>query len=109
MDRKTIDKVIKIYLKDLSKKIQVDKAILFGSAAAGKFGPDSDIDLIILSTEFAKMSVSDRFDLLTESRQSEETQVTPMDIFGLTPQEYSEGNYFSVLGEIKETGREIYL
>lgn len=108
MDRKKIDRIIKIYLKDLSKQIKIDKAILFGSAVAGKLSIDSDIDLLILSPAFAKMSVSDRFDLLTAARQNRETQITPMDIFGLTTQEYKDGNVLSVVGEIKETGRELY-
>jgi len=108
MDRKKVDQIIRLYLKDLSKKIKVDKVILFGSAASGKFNQDSDIDLLILSAEFAKMSIGDRFDLLAMARRSRLTQITPMDIFGLTPDEYNNGNYFSVIGEIKETGREVY-
>ena len=108
MDRKKIDRIIKIYLKDLSKKIKVDKVILFGSAASGRVNDDSDIDLLILSSAFAKMSTSERFDVLYASRRSEETQFTPMDIFGLTPQEYNQANSLTTLGEIKETGREVF-
>lgn len=107
MDRKKINRVIKIYLKDLSKLIKVEKAILFGSAVTGQINRDSDIDLLILSAAFAKMSVIDRFDLLVAARQSVETQMMPMDIFGLTPQEYDQGNSLSVVGEIRETGREV--
>jgi len=108
MDRKKIDRIVKIYLKELSKKIKVDKVILFGSALTGKFNRDSDIDLLILSSAFSKMDISDRFDLLYAARQSEETQITPMDIFGLTPQEYNQANYLTTVGEIKETGRQVY-
>lgn len=108
MDRKKIDRIIKIYLKDLSKNIKVDKAILFGSAVTGRLNQDSDIDLLILSAAFGKMPASDRFDLLYAARKSAETQTAAMDIFGLTRQEYSRGNNLSVIGEIKETGREVY-
>jgi predicted nucleotidyltransferase len=107
MDRKKIDRIIRIYLKDLSKKIKVDKAILFGSALTGKFNRDSDIDLLILSSAFSKMDISDRFDLLYAARQSGETQRAAMDIFGLTPREYSQADSLTVVGEIKETGREL--
>jgi len=107
MDRKKIDRIIKIYLKDLSKKIKVKKAILFGSAVNGRINRDSDIDLLILSAAFAKMSTSERFDLLYTARKSDETQRAAMDIFGLTPREYSQADSLTVAGEIKETGREV--
>ena len=87
MDRKKIDRIIRIYLKDLSKKIKVKKAILFGSAVSGRVSSDSDIDLLILSAAFTKMSSSERFDLLYTARKSDETQRAAMDIFGLTPRE----------------------
>lgn len=107
MDRKKIDKIIKLYLKDLSKKIVVDKAILFGSVAAGRINQNSDIDLLILSTAFTKMNDNDRFDLLYAARHNNSTQTMPMDIFGLTPQEYNQADVLSTIGEIKETGIEI--
>ncbi|OGD61421.1 hypothetical protein A3I57_01315 [Candidatus Beckwithbacteria bacterium RIFCSPLOWO2_02_FULL_47_23] len=107
MDRKKIDKVIKIYLRDLSKKIKVDKAILFGSAVNGKINKNNDIDLLILSSSFAKMDINDRFDLLYTARENDETQIIPMDIFGLTPYEYNQANPLSTIGEIKETGKEV--
>ena len=107
MDRKKIDRIIRIYLKDLSKKIKVKKAILFGSAVNGRINRDSDIDLLILSAAFTKMSSSERFDLLYTARKSDETQRAAMDIFGLTPREYSQADSLTVAGEIKETGREV--
>jgi len=108
MDRKKIDRIIKIYLKDLSKRIKVNKAILFGSALSGKYNQDSDIDLLIVSSLFAKMNDNERFDLLYAARQNPETQDTPMDIFGLTPDEYLKASHLSVVGEIKETGKEVF-
>lgn len=104
MDRKKINRIIKVYLKDLSKKIKIDKTILFGSTAKGIINKDSDIDLLILSTSFEKMDINKRFDLLYSARVNSETQKTPMDIFGLTPQEYNQANFLSTIGEIKETG-----
>jgi len=64
--------------------------------------------LLILSAAFTKMSSSERFDLLYSSRQSDETQMTPMDIFGLTLQEFGQASSLTIAGEIKETGREVY-
>lgn len=109
MDRKKIDRVIKIYLAELSKKIKVEKVILFGSAATGKLSQNSDIDLLVLSSSFAKMKTDRRFDLLYTSRTNPVTQNVAMDIFGLTPKEYRQASLLSIVGEIKETGKEIFV
>lgn len=106
MDRKKVDRIVELYLKDLSKKIKIDKVILFGSSANGMITEDSDIDLLVLSSSFEKMSPDDRFDLLYSSRKHQETQETPMDVFGLSLSEYDQASSLSVIGEIKETGRE---
>jgi predicted nucleotidyltransferase len=107
MDKKQIEKVIKTYLKDLSNKIKIEKVILFGSALRGKMTEDSDIDLLIVSPSFSKMSINERFDLLYTSRINPLTQKVAMDIFGLSPTEYQEASVVSIVGEIKETGREV--
>lgn len=46
-----IDKYI-LLLKE--KGIEISKVVLFGSYAKGKAGPDSDIDLAIISSKFGK-------------------------------------------------------
>lgn len=107
MARKKIDQIIKIYLKDLSKEISIDKAILFGSSLTGNLKKDKDIDLLILSSSFEKMDDNQRFNILYTSRRNLETQTTPMDIFGLTPKEYAEADFLSITGEIKEKSEEL--
>ncbi len=109
MDRKKIDRIIKIYLAELSKKIKVERAVVFGSAATGKLNRDSDVDLLILSSSFAKMKTDKRFDLLYTSRTDPLTQNVAMDIFGLTPKEYRQASLLSIIGEIKEKGREVFV
>lgn len=108
MDRKKINRIIKVYLQELSKKIKVEKTILFGSALRGKIDNDKDIDLLILSSSFSGMDEAKRFDLLYMARKNYLTQITPMDIFGLTPEEYKKAGFLSTTGEIKETGKEIF-
>lgn len=107
MGYKKIAPILRIYLKDLKKRIRVEKAILFGSYALGKAGKDSDIDLVILSPDFEKVSVSDRFDILYHAREDPKTWEFGMDIFGYTPQEYENASSLTTLGEVKETGIEI--
>jgi len=108
MDREQIKKVIKTYLKELSKTIKIERVILFGSACEGILDKDGDIDLLIISSSFAKMPAQQRFDLLYTARKSKITQTTPMDIFALTPKEYEKASPLSITGEIKETGQEVF-
>ncbi len=107
MDRKIIQSVITAYLEDVAKKISVEKAILFGSAAAGSIGCDGDIDLLIISPSFTGMDAAHRFDLLYTARVHPLTQSMPMDIFGLTPAEYEHAGTMSIVGEVKETGKDV--
>ncbi|MDD4334635.1 MAG: nucleotidyltransferase domain-containing protein [Desulfotomaculaceae bacterium] len=58
MAKKQIEVSIKKYLEELrSKNIRVEKAILYGSLAAGTADEDSDIDLAIISPDLGR----DRF------------------------------------------------
>jgi predicted nucleotidyltransferase len=47
----------------------VEKVILFGSVAKGKIHQDSDIDLIILSSDFGKIDFLKRLILLSRIRR----------------------------------------
>lgn len=48
MSKRQVDKEIQNITKQLVKKYQPEKIILFGSAAWGKFRPDSDLDFFII-------------------------------------------------------------
>lgn len=107
MDIKKIRSVIKVYLEELKKEINPKKVILFGSFASGKAHRDSDIDLVVLSEDFRKMSFEKRLDLLIDARKHSLTRKFAMDIFGYTPEEFASASSLTTLGEIKETGIEI--
>lgn len=107
MDRKNIQSVITTYLSDVAKKILVEKVMLFGSAVSGTIDRDGDIDLLIVSPSFTGMSAAERFDLLYTARVNPLTQSVPMDIFGLTPEEYNHAQITSIVNEVKDTGRDI--
>lgn len=104
---KKIQPVIKVYLKELRKKIKPERVIVFGSYARGKATKDSDIDLVILSKDFEKMPFDKRLDLLLDAREHPLTHQFAMDIFGYTPWEFNHASPLTTLGEIKETGRVI--
>lgn len=48
MDKREAIKIAKRYINSLSKKYQIENAILFGSFAKGTHHGDSDIDLAIV-------------------------------------------------------------
>lgn len=82
---------------------------LFGSYATGKIHPDSDIDIIVISPDFKKISFIKRLELLSCLRRSKVTRSVPMDIFGYTPEEFEEIDKESiVMRQAKKEGKMIY-
>lgn len=60
MASKRIVEQLKLFKKELSKEISVDKMLFFGSRAWGKPHRDSDIDLIIVSPQFKRKKSFER-------------------------------------------------
>ncbi len=48
MDRASLKKVVPEIVRRLIAEDGVDKLILFGSVATGNYGPNSDIDLLVI-------------------------------------------------------------
>ncbi len=57
---KRIKKALKLYLKKLNKKFNIDKSILFGSRARGDYLDTSDVDLIVVSNDFSNLNFRKR-------------------------------------------------
>jgi len=55
---------LKKFGKELTKKIDVDRILFFGSMARGDNKKESDIDLIIVSRDFEKMDYFERTKLV---------------------------------------------
>ncbi|MBL7159568.1 nucleotidyltransferase domain-containing protein [Candidatus Microgenomates bacterium] len=107
MVSKKAKKIISVYKNSLEKKVKIDKLILFGSWARGKQTKESDLDLLVISPDFNKLSDKKRFSLLWDARNNPLTRKIDMDILGLTPEEFSQASPLTTLGEIKETGIEV--
>jgi uncharacterized protein len=94
MDKATIDGVI-IFLKQalIQYGIHVDSIALFGSALTGIMDKDSDIDLIIISSDFINLDLFERakMTMKPEMETSKKFKI-PMDIINLSPDEFNESN-----------------
>jgi predicted nucleotidyltransferase len=108
--KNNIKKIIKEYLKYFPKNIKIEKIFLFGSYAKGNYDEDSDIDLILISSDFKKIDFLKRLEMLSSFRKSKLTQSVAMDILGYTPEEFKNISKESIIIKkaIKE-GKVIYL
>lgn len=94
MDKATINEVIDFLKQSLLKYgIKVDSIALFGSALNGTMDKDSDIDLIIISSDFENLDSFERAKLtmMPEIETLKKFKVS-MDIINLSPNEYNESN-----------------
>jgi predicted nucleotidyltransferase len=94
MDKATIDEVIGFLKKSLTEHgIRVDSIVLFGSALSGKMDTDSDIDLIIISSDFINLDLFERAKLTMKPETDTLRKFKiPMDVINLSPEEFNVSN-----------------
>ena len=83
--KREIKKIIERYKEELEKLgIKAEKIVLFGSYATGNPREDSDIDLIIISSDFRNLNLRERLEILglASGRVFE-----PIEALGYTPWE----------------------
>src|SRR5262249_44416703 len=89
----------------LRQKVQVRRAILFGSHARGEADEWSDVDLAVISPDFARMRHREVMDLLVEVSLA----VTPaLEVRPYTPRDLKEARPTNFLGHILAEGRVVY-
>jgi len=105
MDKKPDYKKVKKFVQDfahrLKDEIEIEKVVLFGSYAKGIASAESDVDIVIISPDFAKMDTWQRFKVLDKAYQDYTYEV---EYFGFTPREFGKASPLTALGEIKRTG-----
>jgi len=92
MDKTTIDEIIQ-YLKELLIKngLRLDSIALFGSALNGDMHKDSDIDLIIISSDFINKDIFERTQMTMQPEiETLKKYKVSMDILNLSPEEYDD-------------------
>jgi predicted nucleotidyltransferase len=97
-----IERTIKSYVEQLERiGIHVQQAILFGSYANGTYDEWSDIDLAIVSKDFAGDRFEDRNRIRKITLQIN-SDISPMPF---RPEDFNDSDYF--VKEIMETGIKI--
>lgn len=100
--RSKIKRIVSNYLIELSKLgIKVQKVILYGSYARGKFRRDSDIDLIIVSDDFKRKNLRERLEILGIAAVR---LMKPIEAYGVTPDEIKVPQTASFLEEALSSG-----
>ena len=104
LSRQQAKRIAKKYIKTLGQKLDVEKAILFGSAARGTGNEHSDIDIIVISHQFKKMDIVKRLVMLARAR-GDKFLDWPMDILGYTKEEFEQlSRASSMFAEAKKEG-----
>ena len=86
--------------KSVSKELTVDKLLFFGSQATGKARKDSDIDLLIVSSNFRRVKPFKRAVKLYDYWHLD----YPVDFLCLTPEEFTKKK--KLIGTIQQAVKE---
>jgi len=98
-----INQVIDKYKKVLSALgVTAERVILFGSYATGKAEEFSDIDLLIISSDFQGKNIRERLELLGVGAVR---IMEPIQAYGLTPEEMASEGKSSFVKAILKEGR----
>ncbi len=89
---KNVVEALENFVKKVKGKYEDAEIYLFGSYARGTWTEDSDIDLIVVSKHFAKMSAEERVRLLRKMA----SRKTPFQILAYTPDEFCEAKRKSI-------------
>ena len=97
--------LIRRTLEYLRQRIKVEQAVLFGSHARGGADEWSDVDLAVISPDFARMPHAQLMDLLVDVSLAVDPSV---EIRAYTPQELREARPSNFLGHILAEGKVVY-
>ena len=99
------EEVVRRAIEYLLRKIRIDQAVLFGSHARGEADRWSDVDVAVISPDFARMSHQKVMDLLVEVALAVDPSV---EIRPYAPKDFKEARPTNFLGHILAEGRVVY-
>jgi uncharacterized protein len=102
-------KIAKIVNEDFQRKgLFLDKVVLFGSYAQGRQGPESDIDLIIVSRDFRGKRLMEKVELASGLNwQLVHQTKKPFDLLYYSDLEWKKGSSV-IISAVKKQGRVLF-
>lgn len=96
---------VKVAVENLVRNFAPEKIILFGSAARGTLGPDSDLDFLIIKKDLS----SNPLERMRQARRAADAKA-PCDFLVLTPEEFVQRIQWEdpFYTSIMETGKVLY-
>lgn len=90
MANKKAEEAVKfLALRLKAKKVKIAKIILFGSQARGRASAGSDLDIVLISSDFKNKDIFKRLELIKEAEIATIKKfLIPLDIILLTPEEF---------------------
>src|SRR3989304_9763544 len=86
MDKNAVLEILSRFRKALeSKGIKINKMILFGSYATGKYKEESDIDVVVIPRDFSGKDYWERIDILSDAIYE---VFEPIEAVAMTPEEW---------------------
>jgi len=104
VDKETVLRIIRDYAKTLeAERVKPQKIILFGSYSTGTQHEGSDIDLVVISEDFADKGYWERIDILAAAIVK---VFEPIEAIAMTPQEWESGD--SLIVDYARNGEVVY-
>lgn len=104
MDKRAVLNIISRFSKAIeSRGIRIDKLILFGSYATGRYRQDSDIDIVVISRDFDDKDYWERIDILSSAIYQ---VFEPIEAVAMSLEEWESGQ--SLIVDYAKNGRVLY-
>ena len=94
MDKDTVVEIVSRFRRGIEARgVKAQKVILYGSHATGTGTAESDIDVVVISEDFAGKGFWERIDILADVIYE---MSAPVEAVAMTPEEWEKGGSFVV-------------
>jgi predicted nucleotidyltransferase len=104
MDETTETKIEK-YIAALRKQLNIELIVIFGSYLTERFSSDSDIDILVVASEFSKINKLEAYKILSRPIWDIKLNIDPIPA---APEEIKSHQKASFLSEIMNSGKVVF-